>query len=318
MKLNRKTIKILLITLSVLLGVSILQQPVSAASIVDTDPFSVAARAVKVFPAPAISMGGTGYAYDDGKVKIDFKLKVTIIGDGWFEFPEGWKITEFKCIEDNPWVSVRIVDLALGDNSLTFEAYGVGSERWVIWAENTNPKSVSIIVRAATGPGPDYDQDTIDLTWPSDGSGGGGGGCPTLFVWDGNDFVEEGVLNIHSNPGVDVVVTHVLETQPVPVGHAYLLKLAEIAEGYNYSHSYIDQVKLYAVDKYGTWHECYLISATHSRYGNVLKELLLSDDIRIETLKGDEILLKFTANHIYVGKIEKFVFVIEGHNPVKR
>lgn len=204
------------------------------------------------------------------------------------------------------------------DEVVTFDVLGNGEERWILWAEKANPESARIALLVACGGIWGYD--TIYLTWPSDGSGGGSppGGCPTLFVWDGNDFVEEGVLNIHSDPGVDVVVTHVLETHPVPVGHVYLLKLAEIAEGYNYSHSYIDQVKLYAVDKYGTWHECYLISATHTRYGSVLKELLLSDDIRIETLKGDEILLKFTANHIYVGKIEKFVFVIEGHNPVKR
>ena len=141
------------------------------------------------------------------------------------------------------------------------------------------------------------------------------GGCPTLFVWNGSDFVDEGVLNIHSEPDVDVTLNHTLATIPARQSFVYTLKLSEIAYGYNFSHSYIDQVKLYTTDNNGVTRQHLLVYASHSRYGNVLWQLLLSDDTRIETLKGDEITLKFFAPPWINPKT--FTFQIEGHNPWK-
>ncbi len=57
--------------------------------------------------------------------------------------------------------------------------------------------------------------------------------------------------------------------------------------------------------------ECPLIGARHSKDGNVLSELLWSDDVRIDTAPNEYIDLKFQAPP---GEIERFIFVIEGYN----
>jgi len=142
------------------------------------------------------------------------------------------------------------------------------------------------------------------------------GGCPTLFVWNGSQFVKEDVLNIHSEPNIDVTVNYTLKTLPALEHGMYVLKLAEIAEGYNYSHSFIDYVKLYVVDGDGVWHPCHLTQAEHLTHGNVMRELLFSDDKRTETLKNEEITLKFHTPPIWTN-IKAFIFQIEGHNPLK-
>lgn len=144
-----------------------------------------------------------------------------------------------------------------------------------------------------------------------------GHGCPTLLVWNGNQFIKEDILSIHSEPNIDVTVNYTLKTLPASTHGIYILKLVEIAEGYNYSHSFIDYyVKLYVVDGDGIWHPCHLIQAKHSTYGNVIKELLFSDDKRTETIKGEEITLKFHAPPIWTN-LQSFIFQIEGHNPLK-
>jgi len=148
----------------------------------------------------------------------------------------------------------------------------------------------------------------VNVYWPPDG-----GGCPTLFVWNGTEYVDEGVLNIHSEPNVDTVVNHTLATTPVKQYFVYTLKLAEIAYGYNFSHSYIDQVKLYVTDYDNVIHESYLIYANHSRYGNVWNQLFFSDDARTETVKNDKIILKFLVP-FWVSDAKAFTFRIEGHN----
>jgi hypothetical protein len=143
---------------------------------------------------------------------------------------------------------------------------------------------------------------------------GGGGGCPNLLVWNGTGFVDEGVLNIHNlvNPDSDVTVYHNLTTTPTLNHHVCTIQLAEIGAGYIESHSWIDQVKLYAVDKFGTWHLCPLVSAVNSRDGNVKKLLMFDDDTWTQTFKGDYINLKFMVPNLH--GITGFVFMIDGHN----
>ena len=46
----------------------------------------------------------------------------------------------------------------------------------------------------------------------------------------------------------------------------------------NFSESMIDQVRLYAADRFGNRYLCPLVNAVHNSIGNVLPTLLLSDD----------------------------------------
>jgi hypothetical protein len=143
-----------------------------------------------------------------------------------------------------------------------------------------------------------------------------GGGCPTLFVWNGTVFLEEATLNIHSEPNVDVNFFYPLNNAPAIKYGVYTLKLSEIGEGYNFTESFIDNTKLFIIDEHGFWYPCPLLMATHSRYGNVWSKLVLSDDVRTNTLKGDEILLKFF--NFWPVNPTAFVFILEGHNPLKQ
>lgn len=149
----------------------------------------------------------------------------------------------------------------------------------------------------------------------SDG-GGGGGGCPTLFAWNGTDFEVEGLLDIHNPEGVDVVTSHTLVTTPQRVNGAYLMRLTEHPQ----THSHIDEVKLYATIENGTTIELPLIWARHSEYGNVLPQLLFSDDWKTDTLGAElnngtsqGVDLKFAALSPQL-KIVGFTFQIEGNN----
>lgn len=147
-------------------------------------------------------------------------------------------------------------------------------------------------------------------------SSGGGGGCPILSVYDGTGYVLEGLLDIHNLDGIDVVASHVLIHTPEPVEHRYLLRLTEHEQTY----SHIDHVQLFATLKDGTEIKLPLVSAIHSEDGDVLWELRLSDDVRVDTLGADHnngtseyIDLEFVAPDGL--EIEEFTFIIEGHNP---
>lgn len=144
-----------------------------------------------------------------------------------------------------------------------------------------------------------------------------GGGCPILSVFDGSKYVTEGLLDIHNPYGEDVIKEHILSTTPEQVNHAYLLKLTEHPE----THSYIDQVKLYAVLQDGKVVERPLIWAQHSEYGNVLPQLLLSDDWKTETIGADHNGISQTINLRFLAlpsnqKAVAFIFQIEGNNMI--
>jgi len=143
-----------------------------------------------------------------------------------------------------------------------------------------------------------------------------GTGCPVLSVYDGTEYVEEGLLDIHNPEGMDVVYEHSLAVTPQRVDGAYLFRLTEHPK----THSYIDQVKLYAVLEDGTLKELPLIWAWHSEDGNVLPMLLHSDEWKADTLGADlnegtsqSIDLKFAALSPNL-EIADFVFQIEGNN----
>ncbi len=145
----------------------------------------------------------------------------------------------------------------------------------------------------------EYDSEVLVVRYPS------AGGCPTLFVYDGKEYKEERISNIHSEEGMDTVDEIVLETKTVEEDGYYRLNLKE---QFFPGHSYIDSVKLFVDGE-----EAKLISAWHSKYGDVTSILGKSDDVRTDTKLWDEIELKFEA----VGNAEYFIFKIEGYNPLR-
>jgi hypothetical protein len=150
---------------------------------------------------------------------------------------------------------------------------------------------------------------------PSSGAAGGGQ-CPTLFVWNGTAYVDYGVMNIHNPTGEDVIREVPIQAEDVGISnHKALFRLREGWEGLNCSESVIDQVKLYALDNDGNRYLCSLTSAEHSSSGNVLPQLLRSDEWKVQTLLLETIDLTFVV--LPHQSIQSFTFVIEGCNVIK-
>lgn len=189
--------------------------------------------------------------------------------------------------------------------------YGFNCFRWFQDLVKPNPNYYGIDIYASIG--------AVDPFWIDDfdtppvmlriNRRSGGWGCPILSVYDGEGYVEEGSLDIHASK--DKVVHHKLTVEPEEVKGKYHLRLTE--PDLPDSHSYIDQVKLYALDDEGSPWECPLIRAIHSEDGNVKSELLFSDDIRRDTLPYEYIDLTFLAEPVSMN-VEGFIFVIEGYN----
>ena len=140
--------------------------------------------------------------------------------------------------------------------------------------------------------------------WPEHQQGAGG--CPTLFVWDGSEYVEEALLDIHAE--WDVTLQHTIEETLVPDKNSYKLSLRELD---NFT-SHIDQVKLYVVDSDGAMYETHLTNAAHSELGDVKDVLLHDDDTRVDLTPEQTIDLKFTVPNI--DDVAYFTFEINGFN----
>jgi hypothetical protein len=151
---------------------------------------------------------------------------------------------------------------------------------------------------------------TVTISSESGDGGGGGVGCPTLFAWNGRAYVEEALLDIHALG--DVTVDYRLEYLK-PFGSFCMLSLRELD---NYT-SHIDQVKLYAVDAEGNWHECSLILALHSQLGKVTTQMLYDDNTRIDLTPKERISLLFTLPE-GLSNIQYFIFELNGYNPKDR
>jgi hypothetical protein len=133
----------------------------------------------------------------------------------------------------------------------------------------------------------------------------GGGGCPTLFVWDGAEYVDEGVLDIHAES--DVTVQHEIQNTLALEKGVYKIQLREL-DGYT---SHIDLVKLYSVDYKGEWHLCPLTYAYHSELGKVKQTLLLDDSNRVNLNPTEIIDLRFEESEC---ETAYFIFEINGYN----
>jgi hypothetical protein len=150
-------------------------------------------------------------------------------------------------------------------------------------------------------------------------SGGGGGGepCPTLFVWNGTAYVDYGVIDIHNPSGEDVIREVPIRSEDVGISnYKAKFRLQEGWEGLNFSESEIDQVKLFAVNSQGNRYLCPLVKAEHGTLGNVLTQLIASDDVKTQILLLETIDLTFIAPYPN-SQIQSYVFVIEGCNMLK-
>ncbi len=145
----------------------------------------------------------------------------------------------------------------------------------------------------------------------------GGGGCPILYVWDGTEYVCEGLLNIHNPEGLDITATHTLAATPQASWSTYTLRLTEHPQ----TISHIDQVKLYAVSEDDELIQLPLVWAWQTEKGFVLPQLVSSDEWKTDVLGADHnngesqsINLKFLAPQLL--KPKGFIFVIEGSNRI--
>ena len=96
--------------------------------------------------------------------------------------------------------------------------------------------------------------DAVGAGNPSPSTGGGGETdpvkCPTLFVWNGNNYTDFGVIDIHAEE--DVIKEVAIPSESVGINNCKaLFRLREGYEELTYSCSHIDQIKLYAIDNNG-------------------------------------------------------------------
>lgn len=140
-----------------------------------------------------------------------------------------------------------------------------------------------------------------------------GGGCPILSVFDGSEYADEGLIDIHDNYDVEKGV--LIHSEPVPVENTYRMRLTEHPQ----TRSHIDRVRLFGKLSNGVVISLPLVSALHSTIGNVANILRNSDDIRVDTLGAEHnngvseyIDLEFAK----LGNLEfvEYIFQIEGYN----
>jgi len=184
-----------------------------------------------------------------------------------------------------------------------------GSTSVIVWV---TPQTLYVRLRGTFSNGEAYTNPIWIVYTPPPG----GGGCPFLQVWNGSDYVDEGLLDIHNTEGVDVIYEHTLTTVPERVNGAYAFRLTEHPK----TISDIDQVQLRAILEDGTVQELPLKKAWHSEDGNVRNLLRDSDDWRVEEKGADHnggisqsIDLEFGALGSNA-KAVAFVFTIEGCN----
>ncbi len=146
---------------------------------------------------------------------------------------------------------------------------------------------------------------SVSLNMYARAHGGGGGGCPTLFVWDGSQYVEETLLDIHADS--DVTLQHPIAETLVPDKNSYKLSLRELD---NFT-SHIDQVNLYVAGD-DEMLETHLTKSVHSELGDVKELLLHDDDARVDLTPEQTIDLEFTVPNIE--DVCHFVFEINGYN----
>ncbi len=136
----------------------------------------------------------------------------------------------------------------------------------------------------------------------------GGDPCPTLLTWNGEEYVNEGVLDIHGSS--DVTVSHIVPKKNLaPENGKLMLSLRELDE---YT-SHIDYIKLYAAYDNSITRECQLIQAKHNKVGNVKRTLMFDDAKRVDLYPSQMIDVQFAAPP-HFNEVDFFIFEINGVN----
>ena len=194
------------------------------------------------------------------------------------------------------------------DVNVTVTATAYSGHRFAAWkldgvnAGNDNPITVTM----------DSDH-TLEAYFSVPGDSGGEQ-CPTLLVWNGTGYIDYGVIEIHNPSGEDVVREVSIAKQDLAVEDSKAkLRLQEGWEGLEFSESVIDQVELYVINEDGKQKRCPLLSAEHSRLGDVQEYIVASDDVKAQILLLETIDLTFKVP----GDVQGFTFVIEGCNIIK-
>ncbi|MDH5754150.1 MAG: hypothetical protein OEY95_02940 [Candidatus Bathyarchaeota archaeon] len=208
----------------------------------------------------------------------------------------GSEISNVKVwVDDVQYYSPVTLELDAGTHTVEVESYFFKREWWLYtfdhWEDGStnNPRTISV-----------NSDVTIKAYYTVDYL------CPTLFVWNGSQYVYKALLDIHAES--DIRVQHQIQQTLVLDGLFYKLQLRELD---NFT-SHIDQVKLYAVDHDGEWHTCLLIIAKHNDAYVTLK-LLFDDDTRVDLAPSEIINLKFLPS-IPHSQTAHFIFEITGYN----
>lgn len=104
-----------------------------------------------------------------------------------------------------------------------------------------------------------------------------------MYTFDGTEYIEEGLLDIHDTNGIDRTYIHILQNTPYPLNNRIFLQLKE----HHKTISHIDHLRLYGRLENGEWVCLDLKSAIHSTLGDVRKLLEHSDDIKVVGLGAD-------------------------------
>ena len=199
------------------------------------------------------------------------------------------------------------------DNNLWLVDDTEAPYQWIWDTTGHSPGSYHTITSIAYDYAGNYAEDQITVRIRT--IGGGGGGCPILFAYDGTEYIEEGLLDIHNPEGIDVETIHTLITKPEAMNHRYLLRLMEHPK----TISHIDKVQLFGRLPHGQLTPLSLTSAVHSALGQVKWTLLLSDDVRVDILgadhnEGSSEFIELEFNAPAQTNFIEFIFVIEGYN----
>ena len=211
--------------------------------------------------------------------------------------PGGSEISNVKVwIDGVQYYSPVTLEVDAGTYTVKVESYFFRNEWWIYtfdrWEDGStdNPRSVPV-----------NNDMTITAYYTEDYL------CPTLFVWNGSQYVYETLLDIHGDS--DVTVQHEIQAALALENGVYKLQLRELDD----FTSHIDQVKLYAVDDGGEWHGCPLTYAYHNLLGKVKPTLRFDDDNRVDLKPTEVIDLEF-APPISYDKTAYFIFEINGFN----
>ncbi|MFX1254875.1 MAG: hypothetical protein ACFFCZ_24910 [Promethearchaeota archaeon] len=164
-------------------------------------------------------------------------------------------------------------------------------------------------------------QEWSDIRWPPSPPPPPGGGCPNLQVWNGVDFTDYGVLDIHNdiNPETDTQIAREIGTPTITDGNKMFVRLNEIGAGWDYTESYIDQVQVEFIDD-NTGESTFfkLLQAFHSGSEANQKSLVkYDDDVRLQIIKGEFIDLYFKVPKHLDLEGGTFIFHLNGHNAMK-